>query len=498
MKRWTLFLATLAALCLGAHAEFAPAVLCPQGLAYPDGCAGHEAYLTGAAVQHRDMFISYGDGDGQFEFRQRPPFNVAGVDYPVGANATTAIVDPIAVFPPGCENRLHNGDGQQWIACTFTSDTTIRDYNFGLHGCIELRVHVAEGHKLTLINDYFKNGPNCARGYYIILNGGATGSLELDNVTVDGDVESYQNWLYTGGSCAGYAEATCYDMTARSASLVSWISGDPAGSLVVNYSAFLNFGGRAVQYDIAGPVAFNYCYVENDAGATAHGEFALGGTSPPNIAGTTAAVTMTAGSPNVVALPNHGFSPGQPFLFNAPTPDKNIRHDRWLWVSKILSPDAFKFSTTPAGAPYSGLESGPGVIRWSKYNPNWTYHANTFVNRANTINPAVTAHISPAQLSGSDNNAPWVNVLTIDYNTEISARRSNSTFLSFNSNPRNGGTVKIGSDVLRFGSDVQIGNTVDDTVNNLAAVLNARDDTRSKYQWRAEREIHLRPGRLGQ
>jgi hypothetical protein len=54
---------------------------CPNGSTYPDGCAAAVA----ATVVHPDFFTGYAQQSGQGPYLLRPVWNVAGVDYPVGA-----------------------------------------------------------------------------------------------------------------------------------------------------------------------------------------------------------------------------------------------------------------------------------------------------------------------------------------------------------------------------------------------------------------------------
>src|SRR5208283_5623577 len=71
--------------------------LCPYGSTYSDGCAG--ANLNG----FYQTTLSALAQSGQAAYATRPPWNIAGVDYPVGHDKTLTLKDPAtATLPSGC------------------------------------------------------------------------------------------------------------------------------------------------------------------------------------------------------------------------------------------------------------------------------------------------------------------------------------------------------------------------------------------------------------
>src|SRR5690242_321391 len=97
---------------------------CPRGTAYVsagDGCAGAQA--TGS-VQVANFFTGF---TGQ-SYPARPPWNVAGVDYPVGYSGT--LNDPTTVSLPACVTA-HSGS--TWTINTDHQPCVLDHLDFGLH-----------------------------------------------------------------------------------------------------------------------------------------------------------------------------------------------------------------------------------------------------------------------------------------------------------------------------------------------------------------------------
>lgn len=68
---------------------------CPQGVSFSDGCTGAP---SNASFQIANFFTGYANQYGQV-YATRPPWNVAGVDYPIGypSNATITIASPAVI-----------------------------------------------------------------------------------------------------------------------------------------------------------------------------------------------------------------------------------------------------------------------------------------------------------------------------------------------------------------------------------------------------------------
>ena len=78
-----------------------PAGTCPKGTTYPDGCAVAQA----GTPNYPDMLDVYG--------ANRPPWNVAGVDYRVGADSGPFKDPSIAANFPSCASFV--AGTQQWV-----------------------------------------------------------------------------------------------------------------------------------------------------------------------------------------------------------------------------------------------------------------------------------------------------------------------------------------------------------------------------------------------
>jgi hypothetical protein len=90
---------------------------CPKGATYPDGCSGAVSGLSGHSAYHTDFFTNYALQSGQAAYATRPPWNVAGVEYPVGISATTTlknIATQYASLPPGVAWCPTGGEAHCW------------------------------------------------------------------------------------------------------------------------------------------------------------------------------------------------------------------------------------------------------------------------------------------------------------------------------------------------------------------------------------------------
>jgi large repetitive protein len=133
---------------------------CPKGTAYVDGCSGA---ATGTPA-FPSMLSSY---------PSPPPWNVAGVDYPVGIPAGTNLQDPTtASLPAGC---ALNG-----TTVTCSSDATLDGYDFSLHDGITLSI---EGGSVTVQHCKFVVGSNQgALGNIISVSGSSNAAFLYDEI----------------------------------------------------------------------------------------------------------------------------------------------------------------------------------------------------------------------------------------------------------------------------------------------------------------------------
>jgi len=145
----------------GAHA----AGTCPLGTATPDGCAGAQ---SSGSVQHTNYFSGY---TGTI-YKTRPPWNVAGVDYPVGHTGT--LFDPtIAGALPACASYASNmmtinGDSQPCV---------LDHFDFSLHGGICLNITGRGGNTVKFTNDVFSANASKCPNYLIHVGGGVVTNI---------------------------------------------------------------------------------------------------------------------------------------------------------------------------------------------------------------------------------------------------------------------------------------------------------------------------------
>ena len=112
---------------------------CAQGSAYADGCSGAAA----GSPQLPTILQGYAT---------RPPWNVAGVDYPVGVPAGISLKDPTkAALPTGC---LFSGST---VTCSGGTPITLSGYDFSLHNGTSLTISAAN---ITVQNSKFVVGTN--------------------------------------------------------------------------------------------------------------------------------------------------------------------------------------------------------------------------------------------------------------------------------------------------------------------------------------------------
>lgn len=106
-----------------------------------DGCAG----AGSEPPQYPSMLERYG--------KNRPPFDVAGVDYHVGVPSNVTLRDPATEpLPAGCSYNAG------LVTCT-KDNTVISGYDFSLH---EVRLYIPSGVSGTIItNNKFGIGPAC-------------------------------------------------------------------------------------------------------------------------------------------------------------------------------------------------------------------------------------------------------------------------------------------------------------------------------------------------
>jgi hypothetical protein len=172
--------------------------------------------------------------------KRRPPFDVAGVDYHVGAPSDVRLRDPaIEALPAGCVYKAG------LVTCT-KDNTIISGYDFSFH---EVRLYIPSGVSGTIItNNRFGIGPACKDPLIDIRNAGST--------TI-----SHNSFEGAGPLCSNLQFGTLI------------FSVYPAGAVsTVEYNEFSNIPEDVLQY--AGPPAgaasiilrYNLFYIQGYSG----------------------------------------------------------------------------------------------------------------------------------------------------------------------------------------------------------------------------------------
>jgi len=222
------------------------AAVCPRGTMMPDGCT--TAPANGSFIV-APSFAAYARQSHQSWVNNHPwAWNAAGVDYPVGYSRNVVLQDPAtATLPPGCAYLPTGGfAGGPKVYCdrlanrTGVVSPTIQNMDFSLHGCTVLEFTSNVSGTITVANNNFKNGPNCAvnNGYLIKTNQGSA-NLLLEYNQIDGDAAHYPAPL---------------------ASTI--IAASTTGSVTLMYNAIVNSPQRPMSTSTTGNVLLKSNYVE--------------------------------------------------------------------------------------------------------------------------------------------------------------------------------------------------------------------------------------------
>jgi hypothetical protein len=125
--------------------------VCPRGTTDPnDGCQHAQAT---SSFQRSNFFTGY---TGRNYGANRPPWNVAGVDYPVGYDTTATLADPLTAGTlPACATVSGHTVTVNSAPCT------IQHFDFSLHSGMCLEIFLTGGNTVTVQNNKFGWGPNC-------------------------------------------------------------------------------------------------------------------------------------------------------------------------------------------------------------------------------------------------------------------------------------------------------------------------------------------------
>jgi hypothetical protein len=193
---------------------------CPQASAVGDGCSAAPAGTSQAPT----LLASYG--------ANRPPWNVAGVDYAVGVPSGTSLTDWQSLSGPGVSINL----GGHTVTLTNANNTVINAVDFSLHG----------GANLSIANSPNVTISNC--------NFGGTNLQTISNAVIWADIDSpnltiINNVIDGAGSGSG-------------STLVSSRAG--GSRITLEYNWFKNFPQHVLELvQDAGSASFTVTYKYN-------------------------------------------------------------------------------------------------------------------------------------------------------------------------------------------------------------------------------------------
>jgi hypothetical protein len=213
---------------------------------YEDGCA--QAAADGNYVNPN--FFTYAKQSGQGRYYRNPakpsghppPWNVAGVDYPVGYGASRKLYDPAkGLLPPGCSYSATGSQaGGAIVICANVVNLTLGDWDFSLHNCTVLDIKSTVTGIIAIKNSKFVNGQNCSvkNGYLVMVENPSMAAFRFEHNYVDGLAKQYPT------------------------SLIGLIVPFVQGAMVMKYNAFLHSPARPITSGDEGPLVFAYNYWE--------------------------------------------------------------------------------------------------------------------------------------------------------------------------------------------------------------------------------------------
>src|SRR5579864_6610254 len=174
------------------------------GTQVADGCSG--AQSTGS-VQQANYFSGY---TGK-TYTNRPSWNVAAVDYPVGYAGSLADGSVSGNLPACATVNATGGSGGGPLVTVNSAPCTLQGLDFSLHNgvCVFIAAGISNGAQVLLKNDKFATGTNCTPTGSGVVNVSNTGSnialliqfCEFDNlIGTSTTAGAYVQAVLTGGS----------------------------------------------------------------------------------------------------------------------------------------------------------------------------------------------------------------------------------------------------------------------------------------------------------
>jgi len=234
---------------------------CPYQTGYDDGCAS--TFADGNYINNN--FFSYAKQSGQESYysgpntpsSHPPPWNVAGVDYPVGYHTSHKLQDPATEpLPPGCTySATGSPSGGAIVICANVANLKLKDWDFSLHNCTVVDIKSNVTGIIIVKDSKFVNGPNCSvkNGYLLMIENRSMAEFRFQHNFVDGLAQQYPT------------------------SLIGLIVPYVQGKMTVKYNAFLHAPARPITSIDEGPLLFAYNYWEGWVyqPSDGHGEVAI-------------------------------------------------------------------------------------------------------------------------------------------------------------------------------------------------------------------------------
>jgi hypothetical protein len=242
--------------CVDVLAGFLVATWAVSGPASAHRTCAYQGYNDGCAAAPSDGnyvnkdFFAYAKQSGQGSYYSAPgtpashppPWNVAGVDYPVGYRTLVELLDPATgPLPSGCSySATGSANGGAIVTCSGANDLTFNGWDFSLHNCTVLDIKSNVTGTVRISNSKFVNGSNCSvsNGYLVMIENPAVANFKFEHNYVDGNQQQFPT------------------------SLIGLIVPFVQGRMTVKYNAFLNSPARPVVSIDTGPLVFAYNYWE--------------------------------------------------------------------------------------------------------------------------------------------------------------------------------------------------------------------------------------------
>ncbi len=223
-------------------------------------------------------------------YMTRPPWQVAGVDYPVGVPVGTTLKDPLTpgALPSCADTSDYTLYGRQFIRVS-GSNCTINGFDFSLHGGLGLYI---TGSNITVTNSNFVSPTTTA---YVIQEASPATGITIENNTIDGDGASgnadliginggtaivENNWLKNFPQHAVDINGTTnltysYNLVENGGMVagshlnyLQWGNGAGQSSAVVEYNTTYQqpqvAGGEGFQFDPFGTITFSSITVDHN------------------------------------------------------------------------------------------------------------------------------------------------------------------------------------------------------------------------------------------